>query len=61
MNAEIASLFNLSHSLSGEYFKTLDYPWQALSNIQEWVLELGKSRHWMNMIGQERMFECLGA
>lgn len=42
MKVKIADLVDLSHSLAGKYLEPLEYPWQALGNIQEWVLELGR-------------------
>jgi NDP-sugar pyrophosphorylase family protein len=34
-------LFDLSHSLAGEFLRTLRYPWQALDRIGEWILAIG--------------------
>ena len=34
-------LFDLSHSLAGNYLSGFDYPWQALKGIQELILTLG--------------------
>lgn len=34
-------LFDMSHSLAGEYLQNFDYPWQALSGIKALILELG--------------------
>ncbi len=34
-------LFDLSHSIAGEYLAQFEYPWQALSGIQNLILELG--------------------
>ena len=34
-------LFNLSHSLAGNYLSGFEYPWQALSGIKELILSLG--------------------
>lgn len=35
------NLFNLEHSLAGEYLAQFEYPWQALSGIKEMIIELG--------------------
>ena len=34
-------LYDLSHSLAGEYLKNFEYPWQALGGIKALILELG--------------------
>ena len=34
-------LYDMSHSLAGEYLKGFEYPWQALSGIKELILKLG--------------------
>ena len=36
-----ADLFDLSHSLSGEYLSQWEYPWQALSGIKNLIETLG--------------------
>lgn len=41
MHVKITELLDLSHSLAKEYLEGLEYPWQALGSIQEWVLALG--------------------
>lgn len=43
MKLTIADLYDLSHSLAGEYLKGFTYPWEALEGIKELILELGKS------------------
>ena len=35
------ALFDMSHSLAGEYLQQFEYPWQALSGIKNLILELG--------------------
>lgn len=35
------NLFDLEHSLAGEYLAQFEYPWQALSGIKEMIIELG--------------------
>ena len=34
-------LFDMSHTMAGEYLKKFEYPWQALSGIKALILELG--------------------
>ena len=34
-------LYDLSHTMAGEYLKKFEYPWQALTGIKELILELG--------------------
>ena len=35
------NLFDMTHSLAGNYLSGFDYPWQALSGIKELILTLG--------------------
>ena len=37
------NLYDMSHTLAGEYLKKFEYPWQALSGIKALILELGAS------------------
>ena len=37
----VLDLFDLSHSLSGERLAAFTYPWEALSHIGAWIMELG--------------------
>lgn len=37
----VSDLFDLSHSLAGNYLSGFDYPWQALKGIQDLILSLG--------------------
>ena len=41
MNLEISGLFDLSHTLAGEYLARFQYPWQALDGIKDLILSLG--------------------
>lgn len=41
MNLEISGLFDLSHTLAGDYLARFQYPWQALDGIKELILTLG--------------------
>nr|MBQ8244875.1 UDP-N-acetylglucosamine pyrophosphorylase [Oscillospiraceae bacterium] len=36
-----ADLYDLTHSLAGNYLSGFDYPWQALSGIKDLILTLG--------------------
>ena len=35
-------LFDLKHSLAGEYLRKTEYPWQALPHIKGWIIEIAK-------------------
>ena len=37
----VASLYDLEHTLAGDYLKTFRYPWEALDGIKSLILELG--------------------
>ncbi len=41
MNLEINELFDLSHTLAGDYLAQFQYPWQALDGIKDLILSLG--------------------
>ncbi len=41
MKLSINDLYDLSHSLAGDYLKKLTYPWEALAGIKELILQLG--------------------
>lgn len=38
----INDLYDLSHSLAGDYLKRFTFPWEALAGISDLILELGK-------------------
>ena len=38
-----SELFDLSHSLAGDFLSGFDYPWQALKGIQDLILSLGSA------------------
>ena len=40
---KIAELFDLSHTLAGEYLQKFTYPWEALKGIREVIVEIGKT------------------
>ena len=40
---KILELYDLSHSLAGEYLAQFEYPWQALAGIKNLILTLGKA------------------
>lgn len=39
----VKNLYDLSHSLAGEYLSRFSYPWEALKGIKDLILELGAS------------------
>ena len=41
MNLKTDGLFELSHTLAGDYLAQFEYPWQALDGIKELILSLG--------------------
>ena len=41
MELESSKLFDLSHSIAGDYLARFSYPWQALDGIKELILTLG--------------------
>ena len=40
---EMTELFDLSHSLAGEYLGSFHYPWEALGGIKNLILTLGET------------------
>ena len=40
-NIKISELFDLSHTLAGDYLRQFTYPWEALSGISGFITELG--------------------
>ena len=36
-------LFNLEHTMAGDYLRAYEYPWQALKGIKNLILELGRN------------------
>ena len=38
----INDLYDLNHTLAGDYLKQFTYPWEALAGIKAMILELGK-------------------
>ena len=36
-------LYDLTHTLAGEYLARFEYPWQALKGIKDMILDLGKT------------------
>ena len=43
MDVRISALYDLSHSLAGEYLKGFTYPWEALSGISDLIMKLGSA------------------
>ncbi len=41
-NIKITDLFDLNHSLAGDYLKGFTYPWEALKGISELIISLGQ-------------------
>ena len=41
MNLNTTGLFDLSHTLAGDYLARFEYPWQALDGIKDLILALG--------------------
>ena len=39
----IQQLLDLEHTIAAAQFATLTYPWEALPQISEWIIELGKT------------------
>ena len=39
----ISDLYDLNHTLAADYLKQFTYPWEALSGIKDFILELGKT------------------
>ena len=39
----ISDLYDLEHTLAGDYLKQFTYPWEALKGIKDLIIELGKS------------------
>ncbi len=39
----ISELFDLSHSIAGEYLAQFKYPWEALKGIEKFIIELGNT------------------
>lgn len=46
MSWKTAELFDLTHSLAGDYLSRFEYPWQALDGIKELILTLGPALPW---------------
>lgn len=42
-NCAIDDLYDLSHTLAGDYLKGFTYPWEALKGLKEFILALGKT------------------
>ncbi|MBQ9388032.1 MAG: UDP-N-acetylglucosamine pyrophosphorylase [Lachnospiraceae bacterium] len=42
MKLTINDLYDLTHTIAGDYLKGFTYPWEALAGIKELIIELGK-------------------
>lgn len=40
---KVIDLFDLSHTIAGDYLKGFTYPWEALAGISELIISLGKT------------------
>ncbi len=40
---KMKELYDLEHTMAGEYLRTFEYPWEALAGIKELILTLGKN------------------
>ena len=40
-NIRIADLYDLTHTIAGNYLSSYEYPWEALAGIKELVVALG--------------------
>ena len=64
-------LYDLSHSLAGEYLAQFEYPWQALAGIKKLILTLGKTlgeeytevspEVWVHSTAKVAPTACIGA
>ncbi len=41
MQARITDLYDLSHTIAGDYLTQFEYPWEALAGIKDFILALG--------------------
>lgn len=39
----VNDLYDLSHSVAGEYLSRFTYPWEALEGLKKYIIELGKT------------------
>ena len=39
----ITELYDLEHTIAGDYLKQYTYPWEALENLKKFIIELGKT------------------
>ena len=42
-NIKIVNLYDLTHTLAGDYLKGFTYPWEALNGISKFIISLGKT------------------
>lgn len=52
--AKTAELYDLSHTLAGAYLHCTEYPFEALSHLGEWIMEIGEK---LSAKGFEQLFE----
>ena len=71
MNLNTTGLFDLSHTLAGDYLARFAYPWQALDGIKDLILALGPAlgddyeerapQVWVHETAKVAPTACLGA
>ena len=42
-SAKITNLYDLTHTLAGDYLRGFEYPWEALAGIKELVISIGNT------------------
>ena len=40
---KITKLYDLTHTLASDYLKQFTYPWEALADLSDFIIELGNS------------------
>ena len=40
-NCKIENLYNLEQTIAKHIFENIEYPWEALSKIEQFIIELG--------------------
>ena len=40
---KITELYDLTHTLASDYLKQFTYPWEALADLSDFIIELGNS------------------
>ena len=42
-DCKIENLYNLDETIAKDFLKKYEYPWEALKDIESFIIELGKS------------------